>query len=181
MSPNTCALCGNPMTLVQERDQIFIGNREATVDVQRYRCDACDEVFYTKEQALAAQRDAATFLRQQEGLLTPDEIRSARLNWGLSQSALERLLGVGPKTVVRWERGTVFQNSSTDQLLRVLIAVPKAFEFQASQRGLTLIAGAAARPKAPCKVLSWKTSQSVPMKVTGTLTTLTDIPQEALK
>ena len=48
---------------------------------------------------------------------------------GLTQQSFEQLLGVGPKTVVRWERGTVFQNRATDSLLRVIRAFPEAARF----------------------------------------------------
>jgi len=38
-------------------------------------------------------------------LLAPEEIRSIRARYGLSQAELERMLGLGAKTVVRWEPG----------------------------------------------------------------------------
>jgi DNA-binding transcriptional regulator YiaG len=53
-------------------------------------------------------------------------------------STFERVLRVGPKTVVRWERGTVFQNRATDTLLRMIRDVPAAREY--------LMAGAVPRP-----------------------------------
>jgi hypothetical protein len=34
------------------------------------------------------------------------------------------LLGTGPKTVVRWEKGTVFQSATADKLMRLLAAKP---------------------------------------------------------
>lgn len=136
MTPNKCEICGNPLRLIREREEMAIGHRRAVVEVESLRCDSCDESFYTPEQALVAQRAAAAELRRQEGLLTPEEIRATRERFALTQSEMERLLGVGSKTVVRWERGTVFQNRSTDQLLRVLGAVPEAFRFLAMAHGL---------------------------------------------
>lgn len=44
----------------------------------------------------------------------------------LSQAEFERLLGTGPKTVVRWERSTVTQSSTADTLMRVLMKHPEA-------------------------------------------------------
>jgi len=91
-----------------------------------YRCASCDEVYFTSDQADTAQRLAASVLRKKEGLLAPEDIRAIRKRLGLTQADLERLLGVGPKTVVRWERGTVFQSSSVDRLLRVVAELPEA-------------------------------------------------------
>lgn len=84
------------------------------------RCGACGERFYTHEQALASSRIRAGVLRRHERLLTPSEIRKLRARLKLSQADLERLLGLGAKTVVRWERGTVCQSRAVDTLLRLL-------------------------------------------------------------
>jgi HTH-type transcriptional regulator/antitoxin MqsA len=86
----------------------------------------------------ATQRRASDAIRAEEGLLSAREIREIREELGLTQQGLERLLGVGPKTVVRWERGTVFQNRSTDSLLRVLRAFPEASGFLAERHGVVL-------------------------------------------
>jgi HTH-type transcriptional regulator/antitoxin MqsA len=71
-------------------------------------------------------------------LTAPQEIRDLRKRLGLTQHAFEKLLGVGPKTVLRWEKGTVFQNRSTDSLLRVIDAVPDSAQFLARLKGMTL-------------------------------------------
>lgn len=84
------------------------------------QCAKCGERFYTHEQAMASSRARAGALRTYEHLLTPEDIRTLRRRFGLSQAALEKLLGVGAKTVVRWERGTVCQNGAVDRLMRVV-------------------------------------------------------------
>ncbi len=182
MTPNTCEVCGSAMRLVRERDEISIGRRSAVVEVERFRCDACEEAFYTPAQALVAQRAAASELRQQEGLLTPEAIRSTREGFGLTQAEMERLIGVGPKTVVRWERGTVFQNRSTDQLLRVIAAVPEAFRFLAVSSGLA--------SKSECRstkgekvvpISDWRKEQLLPAMKSETETKLPKIPMKALR
>src|SRR4051812_31777419 len=95
-----CYMCGGHMATVRENTEIKIGHRGVTIDVERSRCADCGEVFYTPEQMDAAQIQAATALREQEGLLTPSEIVGIRHQYGLTQEQLEKLLGVGPKTVV---------------------------------------------------------------------------------
>lgn len=107
-------------------DTISIGSRKASVEVEGFRCTACGETYFSPQQAVDAQRRAAAVLRKEEGLLSPDEVRDIRARLGLTQAGLERLLGVGPKTVVRWERGTVFQSPAVDRLLRVMAQVPES-------------------------------------------------------
>jgi len=124
------------MFAVREEAEISIGQRRAVVTVERQRCEKCGEIFYSPAQMDAAQRAASDEIRRQSGLLTPTQIRALRGKYGLSQVQFEQLLGVGPKTVVRWERGTVFQNRATDELLRVIDGVPGAFEFVARRNGL---------------------------------------------
>lgn len=93
------------------------------------RCDACGEIFFAPGEMEMVDRAASDVVRAREGLLAPEEIRGLRVEMGLSQAAFERLLRVGAKTVVRWERGTGFPNRATDTLLRVLRAVPSARDF----------------------------------------------------
>jgi HTH-type transcriptional regulator/antitoxin MqsA len=86
----------------------------------------------------ATLRRAATVLREDEGLLSAKKIKALRERLGLSQSAFEQLLGVGPKTVVRWEKGTVFQNNATDSLLRVVDRFPEVVRFLADLHAVAL-------------------------------------------
>jgi len=173
------------MNLVQEKDDISIGSRKATVEVERYRCDSCDEVFYTRDQAMKAQRDAAGLLRLQEGLLAPEEVKHIRQRLVLSQANMERLLGVGPKTVVRWERGTVFQNTATDQLLRIIRDVPEAFVYLAQQRGLevkSIQSGVGAECAQKIVDMSeWRKSPKTTFKLDTNPVTLTNIKTEAMR
>lgn len=131
----TCPLCGGGMSAFRGTTEVTIGTRRIGVPDAHERCDECGEGFYAPGQLERLEREAASRIRSSEGLLTPDEIRTIRERLGLSQAAFERLLGVGPKTVVRWERGTVFQNRSTDALIRVIHAVPGVVEYLEALRG----------------------------------------------
>jgi len=68
-------------------------------------------------------------LRAHEGLLSPQEIRAIRERLGYTQAQLEQVLAVGPKTVVRWEKGTVRQSRLADRFLRTLAAYPHAIVY----------------------------------------------------
>jgi len=126
-----CPTCGGLLDPVVEEREVTIGTRVASVLDEFSRCQVCEEDFYAPGQLDVTLRRASNVIRKEEGLLTPEEIRGIRERMGLSQHAFEKLLGVGPKTVVRWEKGTVFQNGATDSLLRVVSEFPEGARFLA--------------------------------------------------
>jgi putative zinc finger/helix-turn-helix YgiT family protein len=101
-----------------------------------YECVACGERFYTQAQSLESCRNYAASIRVHEHLLTPTDIRGIRVRFGLSQVGLEALLGVGAKTVVRWERGTVCQSRAVDLLLRILESCGPSVLERAKRRNI---------------------------------------------
>ncbi|HEX2203438.1 MAG TPA: type II toxin-antitoxin system MqsA family antitoxin [Longimicrobium sp.] len=133
-----CPLCDGEARLVREPRAVPVGARTVTVDAELLRCGACGETYFAPGQMREAQRAAADVVRGEEGLLTPSEILEIRKRYGLSQTDLERLLGTGPKTVTRWERGSVPQNATADTLLRVLRDWPEVVRRLAGERGMAL-------------------------------------------
>lgn len=63
--------------------------------------------------------------KREQGLLSGAEVKAIREGLGMSQARFERMIGAGPKTVVRWENDSVFQNRTADTLLRVLRDYPQ--------------------------------------------------------
>jgi len=145
---NECQICEGPVELLNETREIRIGKRAVAVLHEFYKCGECGGEFFTPDQMDSVQRRASAQIREEEGLLKPDEIRAVRDKLGLSQEAFEQLIGVGPKTVGRWERGTVFQNRSTDILLRVVDRFPEVIRFLAGRHGV-LIPGGSPEPASP--------------------------------
>lgn len=148
-----CPFCGNDVVrvatvtrAVNAEDGTRLTYREMVS-----RCRRCREEFYTHEQSLAASRARAGVLRTHEGLLGPEEIRHIRERHGLSQAKLERLLGLGAKTVVRWERGTVRQSRAADLLLRIVAADRTQGVKLAASASVTLAEAPKTRRKAPTR------------------------------
>lgn len=71
------------------------------------QCPDCGAEFYTFDQATASSQARTAAIRNADSLVSPEDIRSARLRLNMSQPEFELALGVGKKTVGRWERGTV--------------------------------------------------------------------------
>lgn len=135
-SMSRCPSCDSKASVVRERREMTFGRRHVVVDDERMICSDCRESFYSPEQLEAVERRAAEQIRRDEGLLMPDEIRAIRRRLSLTQAEFEQLLGVGPKTVVRWERGSVCQNASADRLMRLVDAYPANAQFLRTLHGM---------------------------------------------
>lgn len=133
-----CYACDGEALQVREPREVLIGQRAVTVEGEFMRCSRCGEAFFLPEQADALQRRAADQIRREDGLLTAGEVKGFRERLRLSQADFEQLLGTGPKTVVRWERGTVTQSSTADTLMRVLMKHPDALHDLALERGVRI-------------------------------------------
>lgn len=132
-----CPECGGRVLVGRHIIDVHIGRRTVAVEGDFLRCEGeCREVYFAPGEMDAAMISASNTIRSEEGLLTPAEIRRFRKRIGLTQPQLEELLGAGPKTVTRWEKGTVIQNGATDTLLRVLHEVPEALTYLLNQRAI---------------------------------------------
>ena len=90
------------------------------------------EVFLSIDAAEQLQAAAISKSKAAKRLMSPQEIRDLRHSLGLSQAAFEELLGIGAKSVVRWEKGTVFQSATADRLMRLIRLMPELFEVLSS-------------------------------------------------
>ena len=126
---DSCPECGGVIARVQTIVETRIGRRSIPVSGEFLQCQGeCREIYFAPGESDELWRRAAVIARAEDGLLAPQEIRDIRRQHDLTQQQLEVLLNVGPKTVVRWERGTVVQNAATDTLLRLLRDVPEVYE-----------------------------------------------------
>lgn len=136
--PEICPVCAGTIRVRDGDRDIHVGQRTVTVRSSQPTCEQCGEVFFSPADMDALQQRASDEIRARERLLSPEAIRAVRNSLGLTQSQFEALLNVGAKTVVRWERGTVFQNPATDTLIRVIRDVPAAVHYLAQQRGVAV-------------------------------------------
>ena len=126
MYPAKCAACGGRVEVSRAPIQMEVRGETASVEgVEHGRCTTCGESYLSLDAAEHLQAEAVRQARAAKGLLGPQEIRDIRHSLGLSQAAFERLLGVGAKTVVRWEKGTVFQGATADRLMRLIRYSPE--------------------------------------------------------
>ena len=133
----TCSNCGGAVSRSPGNFDVRVGRRTVTVHGEYERCRGeCGEFYFAPGEMDAVMQRASAMIRAEEKLLPPGEIRAFRKAIGLTQPQLEDLLGAGPKTVGRWEKGTVIQNGATDTLLRLLRDVPEALQHLLAARSI---------------------------------------------
>ena len=119
---SVCVLCSssNVVEVEQERT-INVGSYSVTISGARHmNCAACGESYQTGLQAKTLDAAVIEARRLHEGLLAAADIRRIRLSVGLSQAECEDALGIGPKTMVRWENSTGLQSKAIDDVLRLI-------------------------------------------------------------
>jgi putative zinc finger/helix-turn-helix YgiT family protein len=134
----TCYACGGEALLVQAPRRVKVGRRKVSIVDDFMQCRGCGEEYYLPGQMQRSQERASGALQSERCSLTPGDIFALRESMALTQAEAERLVGVGAKTWVRWERGTVRPNAATDLILRVLRDVPGASAYLAGLNKVSL-------------------------------------------
>jgi len=78
-------------------------------------CDHCHEEYQTAEADEIIRRQ----LRNDLGLLQPEQIISERERFGLTQRAMSEATQIPFETISRWENGHVIQSRSSDHHIRL--------------------------------------------------------------
>lgn len=104
-----CPKCGVDVeTTVREVLETYpVKGEDITVKAQVRFCTACGEDLWDEELDAQNLLDAYTQYREKHGLLQPREIRAIREKYKLSQVAFARVLGLGDKSVTRYENGSI--------------------------------------------------------------------------
>jgi putative zinc finger/helix-turn-helix YgiT family protein len=125
--PWQCPECGQkevrPAT-VPHVSQIRHDGRLYTVELPALRvprCKSCGELIFD----IDADEQIHQALREQLGLLSPEQIRGNREELGVSQRELAEQLGVAVETISRWENGVLIQTRAMDRYLRLYFGVPQ--------------------------------------------------------
>lgn len=122
----TCVNCetGSAREVVEDRTALLNDTLLSIKGDRFMKCDSCGEEYFTDEQSRIHGRRVNDARRRSEGLLTGEEIQALRRTLMLTQADLEEALGVGRKTVVRWESGTAVQSKAVDDVLRLIALDP---------------------------------------------------------
>lgn len=122
----TCCMEVHEVKTVSVDEQMTFKDTKVKYNPTYYYCDLAEE-FYVDEELLEKNnillKDA---YREQIGLLTTNEIKAIRAQYGISQKDLTLLLGWGAKTITRYESYQV-QDKAHDTILKKLKEDPEWF------------------------------------------------------
>lgn len=123
MRKQYCHNCQKEHTIkeVKELREYTIKGTKVSGEITILRCENCGEEIYNKENEINNDRIIFDDYKRKNNLLTSEEIKAMRENYGLSQAVLAKLLGFGEKTITRYENGAI-QDKTHDLLMRLASA-----------------------------------------------------------
>lgn len=104
-----CPICEHEVeSVVRTVQETYpVKGEDIVINAQVRFCSCCHSDIW--DNVLDAQNllDAYSAYRTKHGLLHPEDIRATREKYNLSQTAFARILGLGDKTITRYENGSV--------------------------------------------------------------------------
>lgn len=114
-------------TTVREIDETYtVKGEDITIKAKVRFCATCGEDIWDEELDSQNLLRAYTEYRARHGLLQPHEIRAIREKYKLSQAAFARVLGLGEKSVTRYENGSIADMAQNN--LIALTRYPDVFQ-----------------------------------------------------
>jgi len=125
-----CSICeeGNFQTYIESNVVEYKGNKQ-NLAMHYSECDCCGSETITPTQSRTNKRLMTEFKKQIDGLLTGKELKTLRLELGLTQADAANIFGGGPVAFSKYEADDVAQSEAMDKLLRVAQSVPEAYSF----------------------------------------------------
>ena len=159
---NYCEKCEKEVEtkVITRKENFKICGENIEVDAQVMLCANCGEEIFNEELDSATLLNAYNEYRRRHKLLSPEEIKRIREQYGLSQRSFAKLLNWGDKTVRRYEnahnslllflrdpdnmRIYLLENEISlnekqkDKLLETIKSLEKETEYRSKQRFITL-------------------------------------------
>lgn len=104
--------------IIERNETLTVRGCEITLKVKMRICAECGEGIIDKELDDISLKEFYDEYKKINNLLTATEIKEIRMQWGLSQSQFAILLGMGEKTITRYENGSI-QDETHDNLIRL--------------------------------------------------------------
>lgn len=125
-----CPVCEIGKLTEENKDITFEykGKKRTISNQVVYECHECGESFQNNHDQILTDKLLMDSRREIDSLLTSQEIRSIRNQFGLTQVDFAKLLQVGEKNFARYESCHATQSRMTDNLLRVLREYPQAIK-----------------------------------------------------
>lgn len=104
-----CPICNSEVDSVVKvvRETYPVKGEDITIDAHVRFCARCHTDLWDEKLDSQNLLDAYAAYRNKHKLLHPDDIRATREKYALSQTAFARVLGLGDKTITRYENGSI--------------------------------------------------------------------------
>ncbi len=104
------------MILVNKQETYPVKGEDITIDATVCTCSKCGEEVFSLEHDESNLERAYQQYRIHHKLLTPEKIKEIRNQYHISQVTFARILGVGDKTIARYEGGSL-QDEAINNLI----------------------------------------------------------------
>jgi len=112
--------CGSDATEIRtETRKMKILGEQHEVQKEYYHCAVCGEEWVTPEQSKATTDKITAIKRRAQGFLAPQDIKSLREWYGLTQKQAAIIFGGGDNAFSKYERGEIYPSAAMDKLMRL--------------------------------------------------------------
>ncbi len=119
-----CPECGGDMRYETRPDTIEYGGQSRSVNMLAWWCTKCGEAIF-EGQPLADREKAFLELKAEvDDVLSPTQVAAVRVKLRLSQRKAGELLGGGPRSFHKYEKGVQAVSTPMSHLLRLLANDP---------------------------------------------------------
>lgn len=119
--------CEEPITIRIETETYPVKGEPIEIEAKVSYCQKCGNQIWNEEEDSQNLLKAFDSFREKHNLLSSAYIKSIREKYGVSQSVFARALGLGEKTITRYENGSIQDRAHNGLLL--LSERPDAFKI----------------------------------------------------
>ncbi|MCR4601315.1 MAG: DUF4065 domain-containing protein [Clostridia bacterium] len=114
-----CEVCGKEVEtkIITRKETFNVCGEDIEIDAHVMVCAECGEELFNEELDSATLINAYNEYRRRHKLLLPEEIKTIREQYGLSQRSFAKLLNWGDKTICRYENGSIQDKAHNSLLL----------------------------------------------------------------
>jgi len=114
-----CPVCDKEqeMVIIEKQETYPVKGLDIKVRAHVCTCAVCHEEVWDPDMDDDNLRTAYNEYRKIKGLLTPEEIRAIRQRYGVSQTTFAKVLGLGEKTIARYENGSLQDEAQNNLIL----------------------------------------------------------------
>lgn len=114
-----CDFCGieQPTSVITATETYPVKGEDITISATVRVCNCCHHKLWDEELDSQNLLTAFADYRKRHDLLVPEDIRRIREKYGLSQTAFAKVLGLGDKTVTRYENGSIADPAQNNLIL----------------------------------------------------------------